>query len=397
MSIGVYMKNKTFPFQTNISNDKINTIGFIEMLQCIEALNILPENSPIAEYLNDHQLLENTGFFEFKNILESDSSNDLWPLNNCYGGKEDVYLKIFITSLKSQLNSYEFNETKDLLTKELNSIEYAVFHNDQDIGDLFASVQESILKTGTGDMEISSTLYDLVFNNDIQKLSQEEKQEWQYIIYYLFKYIPKDIDAICNIFEKLNTNKENIKIKTCYGLIGSFGMRMLTYLLIQKHGPNPALVSNLRRYSELFTTAFDLLYRLPVASKTYTKKASELIILSLIRTAYKLGTIDREKDFYSEDSLDFMCSLGTSLKSNIGHNIKYEKCEKFVEEAEELWKAGDKRLHNEMADYLLEKYQPKKDGKNKNKDKHLVSKTLLLERLKEVAKKYGRVRGVKKQ
>lgn len=397
MSIGVYMKNKTFPFQTNISNDKINTIGFIEMLQCIEALNILPENSPIAEYLNDHQLLENTGFFEFKNILESDSSNDLWPLNNCYGGKEDLYLKIFITSLKSQLNSSEFNETKDLLTKELNSIEYAVFHNDQDIGDLFASVQESILKTGSADTELTSILCDLLINCDMQTLIKEKNPEWHYILYYLFKYIPKGIDAICSLFEKLNTNKENIHIKICYGLIGSFGMRILAHLLIQKHGPDPVAVSNLRRYSELFTTAFDLLYRLPVASRTYTKKASELIILSLIKSAYKMGTIDREKDFYSEDSLDFMCSLGTSLKSNIGHKIKYEKCEKFVEEAEELWKAGDKRLHNEMADYLLEKHQPKKEGRNKENDKHLVSKSLLLDRLKEVAKKYGRVRGVKKQ
>jgi hypothetical protein len=397
MSIGVYMKNKTFPFQTEISNDKINTIGFIEMLQCIEALNILPEDSPMAEYLKDYQLLENTGFSEFNNILESDSSNDSWPLNNCYGGKENLYLKVFVTSLKSQLKSSEFNETNVLLTKELDSIEYAVFHNDQDIGDLFASVQESILKTGTGDIEISSTLYDLVFNNDIRKLSHEEKQVWQCTIYYLFKFIPKDIDAICSLFEKLNANKENIQIKICYGLIGSYGMRVLANLLIQKHGPDPATVSNLRRYSALFTTAFDLLFSLPVSSKTYTKKASELIVLSLIKSAYKMGTIDREKDFYSEDSLDFMCSLGTSLKSNIGHKIKYQKCEKFAEEAEELWKAGDKRLHNEMADYLLKKHQPKKEDKNKKNDKHLVSKTLLLERLKEVAKKYGRVRGVKKQ
>ncbi|WP_428565075.1 MAG: hypothetical protein ACP59X_03420 [Solidesulfovibrio sp. DCME] len=381
------MINKTFPFQKKISNDKVNTIGFIEMLHCIEALNNLPEDTPMADTFKDSKFLENIGFTEFKNVHDSNSSNDSWPLNNCYGGKENLFLKVFIISLKSQLNSSVFNETKDLLTKELDSIEYAISYKDKDIGDLLISAQESILKTGAADSEATSILYDLLLNYDMQTLVKEQNPEWHYILYFLFKYIPKDIDAICNLFEKLNTNKENVKIKTCYGLIGSFGMRILTHSIIHNSELNPVTISNLRRYSELFTTAFDLLYYLPVASKTYTKKASELIILTLIKAAYKLGTIDREKDFYTEESLDHMSSLGTSHAMNEAFKIKYENCEKLAQEADDLWRKGDTRHHGAMADYLL----------STSKYAEHVSKTLLLKRLKEVAKKYRRVRGVKKQ
>lgn len=59
---------------------------------------------------------------------------------------------------------------------------------------------------------------------------------------------------------------------------------------------------------------------------------------------------------------------------------------KAGELAEEKWKAGDEALHNEMADYILGR---REFSQLKNK------RPSLLKHLKSIAKKYGRVRGLK--
>jgi len=59
--------------------------------------------------------------------------------------------------------------------------------------------------------------------------------------------------------------------------------------------------------------------------------------------------------------------------------------QQFVEQAEKQWEAGSTFLHNEMADQLL----------NADKTAEHPSRVVLLDALKPVAKKYGKIRGMK--
>lgn len=396
-SIGLYMKNKTFPFQARLGDSKINAINFLDMLNCFESFDSIPEKVKNLAHFNDIEFLKKVGLIEFLDVFVASETGDSWPLGNFYGGKENLYLTFFIKFLRNLLKSSEFDRAKELLENEFQCINAELIYQDNNISELFLSVQDSILKTGKADESLMSILWELILDNDLLNLSKEDNEKWQYMCCLLFKLIPRDFDQLCKIFEKLNSSVNNGKLKTCYSMIIHYGMKMLTYSTIYKNSVDPIAVGEVRRYAELFSTALDLLHFLPVPAETYTTKASGLVVLALIKTAYGLGAIEREKEFYSKEALNVMSSFGVSHTMNEAFKLKYEKCEKLVQEAEGLWKAGDKRLHNEMADYLLEKYQPKKEGKDKKKDKHLVSKTLLLERLKEVAQKYGRVRGVKKQ
>ncbi len=387
MSIGVYMKNKTFPFQAKMDDGKISAINFLDMLNCFESLNSIPEDVQTIAHLNDKYFLEKIGFNEFFDIFNTNLSEKLWPLGNFYGGKENLYLTFFVKLLKHLLKSSEFNKAKELLTDELKCIDDTISYKGHDIAELFISVQNSILETGRSDETKMSVLYELVVDNDFQNLSKEDNEKWQYLCCFLFKYIPNDFEQICKIMKNLHTTIDNAKLATCYSFIIHYGMKCSTYSTIHKNSSNPSLVGDIRRYSALFSTAVDLLCFLPVPTDTYTEKASGLVVLALIKTAYNLGAIEREDEFYSKESLSVMSSFGTSYKMNEAFKSKYDNCNKLVQEADDLWRKGDTRHHGAMADYLLQT----------SKYKAHVSKSLLLQRLKEVAKKYGRVRGVKKQ
>jgi hypothetical protein len=382
------MKQTTFPFHSRLSGEDIDIFTVLDIISALNFKDSAQENFPEFKFLDNVGALEqylSSDCADFLNRIDWDAVS--WPLNNCYGGPEGMLLDIFTRFIKKDLESPEFDGVKKLMEEELNAINLDLTVNDYDIAKLFPCVQDSILQGQIPDEKLMHGLYDLVVPNNPFELSLEQKQRWQSFCLYFFKFFPKDFNSICKHCEQFLTNIKYFEAKLCYAQIGGFGMKQLTYLLITKHNSEPEIVSRLRHYSELFCLTVDLLVRLPVPTEIYTQKSSEILMLALVRCAYGLGRIDREKNFFTKGSLDFMSSLGHSHVMNERFKIKYENCEKLVKEAEELWADGDMRQHNAMADYLL---------KNSNNKAH-VTKSLLLPKLKEVALKYGLARGVVKK
>ncbi|WP_156181034.1 hypothetical protein [Desulfovibrio sp. TomC] len=380
------MRYNSFPFHFKLCEEKVDIFGLIDMIVCFSNKDSITAIQPDFNFHEDAVLKEiaASDCCAFMGGIDEDS--DSWPIKNYYTGYENVLLKLFSRYIKNCLESPVFDDTKILIEEELSSMSFDIHVDECNVAKLFVGIQNSFLQDEVPDEHLTQTLHRLVAPDNILDLSLDQNKTWQFILKYLFKFFPKDFDSMCKHFEQLYTNTEYAKIKICYSYIGDLGMKQVMCSLINKYKSKPDIVDPLRHYSGLFCAAVDLLNRLPEPAKIYTKRASDLLLIALVRCTYALGRIDREKDFYSEASLDFMSSLGPSHGAKKKHGPKNSNYDKLVKEAEDLWENGDKRMHNVMADYLLNKYE----------DINNVRRKPLLEKLAVVGKKYGRVRGMKK-
>ena len=98
------------------------------------------------------------------------------------------------------------------------------------------------------------------------------------------------------------------------------------------------------------------------------------------------GGLSQLEIVMDKDIYDIIHTIMSKIFIQKRWNPVNKTIKKALKFAEEKWKNGDPALHNEMADYLFNKY--------KNECSNLTRNRLLRE-LRPIARPYGRVRGDK--
>ena len=120
----------------------------------------------------------------------------------------------------------------------------------------------------------------------------------------------------------------------------------------------------------------------------YSYVSNPIKILKLVALFFSIDSQRwLEIDFFNAQNIPLLRSLSSSYGMSIGRwkdqNFLYQEA---IKTADKRWSSGDERTHEEMANVLL-----------KYKEFSFLSKGRMLKELKEIAIKYNKVRGLKKQ
>jgi len=339
------MKKKTFPFYTLGTSLNCSSISALQNI----FVNIFDENS----------------------IVYSSE----WPFDRCYEDSVNAILLMYIKIVTIGLGSAAPGEPMDIVNRTLRRIDLLEIPSAKYLTDTFNAVKNSLLKGQN---------IDRLAVIDLLNMLTEKTENHVDNNIFLLKDYGTDLSTIQKYFSNIHNIEENADIKHCFYSIGVIGMRHLVYNLIEENNFSIHQISKLRKYSELFCLYVNLLNDLP---RINDNNSTMLAILALMKAAYREGTVAREEEFYSDNSLETMYSFGTSH----GRTVLFEPQKILYDQAlaiaDAMWKDNCEYFHNKMADYLM----------NLDQFKGKLKKYRLLDMLKILAQGYDRVRGVKRQ
>lgn len=339
------MKRKTFPFYTQGTSLERSTVSAVQIV--------------------------------IATVLEGKSQNSEceWPLGRHYEYPIDIILSLYIDLVTMNLSSTAPGEPNDIINRRLGKFDFPEIVGFKDLSDTFVAIRDSLLK---GQKPERSTVIDL-----LGKLTEQTEN---YIVHnmFLLKYYGTDLATIKSYFSNIHNIEDSADIKKCFYSIGIIGMRHLVYHLIEVNDFDINQISKLRKYSELFCLYVNFLNDMPRIDDPFSLALS---ILALMKAAYWEGTVGREQEFYSKESLKTMRSFGTSHERTETFKPIEILYDQALAIADEMWKNHCQYYHNEMADYLMSLDQFK--GK--------LKRYKLLEKLNKLARGYGRVWGGKRQ
>lgn len=340
---------KTFPFYTpDFDFDK--SISYAVILNMVNRSLFDTTNQPnksLADANNSTEVktLANAAAIEALSLFTDEIEKRLLMSKNI-----DIS-----NTINSILSTAINNDTKDKLfdiVRNFNEIKDTVLQGMEPGDDAISNIRSAVL----GDNEGSAV-------NSVLLLT----------IYTL------DVHTIRKYFTAINTKEMSSNLKMCFRSIGVLGMRHLMTFIIENYLDkyDAKYVSDLREYCQLFCLYISTLADTPPLNGYTSQRA---IIMALLKAAYYDGQISRERDFYLDDSLKVMASVGTSRAMNKGplrneKDMLYAEAEKVMMD---LYDRGFTEQHNKMAEKIIKQDKFKSLGKT---------------RLYEIAKNIARHRG----
>ena len=293
--------------------------------------------------------------------------------DNFYKFSGNSILRILFLILEIKLQVDKSVQVEERIANELDSLEHHSFDEKQDLPNIFALVKQSLLNDDIPDQDYINLLYEF-FSGDTPKSVLD--------ILLIFKIYGIDLETITMYFEKISKLSESDNIRQCFYLIGTCGMRVVTSAMTTERGTDTKGFHDLRHYSETFCTYIGLLSDISIPDD---EQSPCKLVTTLMRASYFMGAIDRELEFYSEDSFDSIVSIKSSLQQIEEHKPNKDLLAIAKLEADTRWKAGSPLFHDKMTKALL--------GEDQFKS---LAPTTLRKELVPIAAKYGKVRGLKK-
>ena len=195
---------------------------------------------------------------------------------------------------------------------------------------------------------------DLNIVNRLERAVSGEDESCAKTSMHLITIYTLDTKTIKQYFANLKKNNMPLVLKDCFRNIGVTGVRRLASIIIDEHlnDYDSAIVSDIREYSQLFSLFVTVLSDMPIYDG---KLSTRGLIISLLKAAYYDGQITKERQFYSDQSLKVMASIGTSraMKTSAANSAKDKLKNEATEEIKRLFNLGTRLSHGDIAKQIL--------------------------------------------